>query len=225
MCIRDRLSSSSPGIEIQVIQPGTLILSVRIDSVWINENGNIQTSPKLKSLVQPDQPSIPYISETLVGVSSGATLNCFPSEETVMPISTQLKLGIHESPKGMELQDNLSAQFQPQDYNQLAVINRIPDIKGIPSTVLKIFPISVDEGTISWFTDITIQVSWNPDDPSFSPVLLSMEGIYSIQPKHSTYRTMNQIPDYQYSENIAKIVVDSTAVSYTHLTLPTNREV
>ena len=37
-----------------------------------------------------------------------------------------------------------------------------------------------------------------------------MEGIQSIQPKYTAYRTMNQIPDYQYSENIAKIVVDST---------------
>ena len=204
------LSSSSPVIEIQVGQPGTLILSVHIDSVWINESGNIQTSPKLKSLVQPDQPSIPYISETLIGVSSGASLNWFPGEETVIPISTQLKLGIYESPKGMELPDNLSVEFQPQEYNQLAVINRIPDIKKRPSSVLKIFPITVDEESISWVSDVTIQISWNPDDPSFTPVLLSKEGIHNIQPKYSAYRTMNQIPDYQYSANIAKIIVDST---------------
>ena len=69
------LIRSSPLLEIQVNQPGTLILSVHLDSGWIDENGTIQTSPKLKSLVQPDQPSIPYISETLAGVSSGATLN------------------------------------------------------------------------------------------------------------------------------------------------------
>ena len=66
---------SSPGVEIQVNQPGTLILSVHLDSVWIDENATIQSSPKLKSIVQPDQPLIPYISETLAGVSPGATLN------------------------------------------------------------------------------------------------------------------------------------------------------
>ena len=37
---------SSPGVEIQVNQPGTLILSVQLDSVWIDEYGTIQTSPK-----------------------------------------------------------------------------------------------------------------------------------------------------------------------------------
>ena len=168
------LSSSSPVIEIQISQPGTLILSVHIDSVWINESGNILTSPKLKSLVQPDQPSIPYISETLIGVSSGASLNWFPGEETVMPISTELELGTHESPKGMELPDNISIPFQPQELNQLVVINRIPDIKRRPSAVLKIFPISIDGESISWFADVTIQLTWNPEDPYFTPVLLSI---------------------------------------------------
>ena len=164
----------SPGIEIQVNQPGTLILSVRLDSVWINENGSIQTSPKLKSLVRADHPSIPYISETLVGVSSEASLNYFPGEERVIPISTELKLGTHESPKGMELPDNISVTFQSQEHSQLATLNGIPDIKRRPSAVLKIFPISVDEENISWFADVTIQLTWNPEDPSFTPVLLSI---------------------------------------------------
>ena len=187
------LSNSSPGIEIEVIQPGTLILSVRIDSVWVNENGNIQTSPKLKSLVQPDQPSIPYISETLVGVSSGATLNCFPSEETVIPISTQLKLGIHESPKGMELQDNLSGQFQPQNYNQLAVINRIPDIKRRPSAVLKFFR-CFDRNSVSF----SAFIKWGK----------IRCGLQFSKSSSGTTSLSNKI-----------------SVSYTHLTLPTNREV
>ena len=81
---------SSPGVEIQVNQPGTLILSVHLDSVWIDENATIQSSPKLKSIVQPDQPLIPYISETLAGVSPGATLNYYPGDEKLIPISTEL---------------------------------------------------------------------------------------------------------------------------------------
>ena len=174
--------SSSPGIEIQVTQPGTLILSVRLDSVWINENGNIQTSPKLKSLVRPDQPSIPYISETLVGVASDATFNYFPGEERVIPISTELKLGTHESPKGMEIPDNSPVPFQFQEQSQSVTLNAIPEVKRRPSAVLKIFPITIDEGSISWTADLTIQLTWNPDDPSFTPVILSMEGIESFQP-------------------------------------------
>ena len=201
---------SSPGVEIQVNQPGTLILSVHLDSVWIDENATIQSSPKLKSIVQPDQPLIPYISETLAGVSPGATLNYYPGDEKLIPISTELKLGTHESPKGMELPDNISVTFQSQEHSQLATLNGIPDIKRRPSVVLKIFPISVDEESISWFADVTIQLTWNPDDPTFTPVLLSMEGMQSIQPKYTAYRTMNQIPNYQYSENIVKIIVDST---------------
>ncbi|SVB22419.1 uncharacterized protein METZ01_LOCUS175273, partial [marine metagenome] len=193
-----------------VNQPGTLILSIHLDSVWISESGTIQTLPKLKSLVQPEQPSVPYISETLVGVSQDAILNYFPDDERLIPISTELKLGIHELPKGMELSDNISIPFQPQDYNQLGTLNGIPDIKNRSSAVLKIFPISIDGESISWFADVTIQLTWNPEDPSFTPVLLSMEGIHSIQPRYTAYRAMNQIPDYQYSQNIAKIVVDST---------------
>ena len=168
------LSSSSPSIEIQVNQPGTLILSVHLDSVWISESGIIQTLPKLKSLVQPEQPSVPYISETLVGVSQDAILNYFPDDERLIPISTELKLGIHELPKGMELSDNISIPFQPQDYNQLGTLNRIPDIKNRSSAVLKIFPISIDGESISWFADVTIQLTWNPEDPSFTPVLLTI---------------------------------------------------
>ena len=165
---------SSPGVEIQVNQPGTLILSVHLDSVWIDENATIQSSPKLKSIVQPDQPLIPYISETLAGVSPGATLNYYPGDEKLIPISTELKLGTHESPKGMELPDNISVTFQSQEQSQLATLNGIPDIKRRPSAVLKIFPISVDEENISWFADVTIQLTWNPEDPSFTPVLLTI---------------------------------------------------
>ena len=168
------LSSSSPSIEIQVNQPGTLILSVHLDSVWISESGTIQTLPKLKSLVQPEQPSVPYISETLVGVSHDAILNYFPDAQRLIPISTELKLGIHELPKGMELSDNISIPFQPQDYNQLGTLSEIPDIKNRSSAVLKIFPISIDGESISWFADVTIQLTWNPEDPSFTPVLLTI---------------------------------------------------
>ena len=135
------LIRSSPLLEIQVNQPGTLILSVHLDSVWIDENGTIQTSPKLKSLVQPDQPSIPYISETLAGVFPGATLNYFPGDERLIPISTELKLGTHESPKGMELPDNIPILFQFQEQSQLATLNTVPDIKRRACSVLKIFPI------------------------------------------------------------------------------------
>ena len=139
------LIRSSSGLEIQVNQPGTLILSVRLDSVWIDENGNIQSFPKLKSLIRPEYPSIPYISETLVGVSPDAILNYFPDDERVIPISTELKLGTHESPKGMELPDNIPILFQFQEQSQLATLNTFPDIKRRTCAVLKIFPISVDE--------------------------------------------------------------------------------
>ena len=112
---------SSPGVEIQVNQPGTLILSVHLDSVWIDEYGTIQTSPK-----------------------------------------------------GMVLPDNIYVPFQSQEHSRLATLNGIPNIKRRPSAVLKIFPISVDEENISWFADVTIQLTWNPEDPSFTPVLLTI---------------------------------------------------
>jgi len=112
---------SSPGVEIQVNQPGTLILSVHLDSVWIDEYGTIQTSPK-----------------------------------------------------GIVLPDNISVPFQPQEHSRLATLNGIPNINRRPSAVLKIFPISVDEENISWFADVTIQLTWNPEDPSFTPVLLTI---------------------------------------------------
>ena len=112
---------SSPGVEIQVNQTGTLILSVHLDSVWIDEYGTIQTSPK-----------------------------------------------------GMVLSDNISVPFQSQEHSRLATLNGIPNIKRRPSAVLKIFPISVDEENISWFADVTIQLTWNPEDPSFTPVLLTI---------------------------------------------------
>ena len=112
---------SSPGVEIQVNQPGTLILSVHLDSVWIDEYGTIQTSPK-----------------------------------------------------GMELPVNISVPFQSQEHSRLATLNGIPNIKRRLSAVLKIFPISVDEENISWFADVTIKLTWNPEDPSFTPVLLTI---------------------------------------------------
>ena len=112
---------SSPGVEIQVNQPGTLILSVHLDSVWIDEYGTIQTSPK-----------------------------------------------------GIVLPDNISVPFQSQEHSRLATLNGIPNIKRRPSAVLKIFPISVDEENISWFADVTIQLTWNPEDLSFTTVLLTI---------------------------------------------------
>ena len=77
-------------------------------------------------------------------------------------------------PKEWELPDNISVPFQSQEHSRLAILNGIPNIKRRPSAVLKIFPISVDEDNISWFADVTIQLTWNPEDPSFTPVLLTI---------------------------------------------------
>ncbi len=201
---------ASPVIELQVNQPGTIILSVHLDSVWISENGLIKTTPQLKSFIQPDHPSIPYVSETLVGVSPSAIINYFPGDERIIPISTDFKLGTTETPKGMNFSDDDVITFLFQEQDQLAILNSFSDIKGRQCSGLKIFPISIINENVIWYEDLMIQITWNPNDPSFTPVILSLVGIESIQTKYTAYRTMNQIPDYQYSENIVKVIVDFT---------------
>jgi len=82
---------STPRITIQVNQPGNLILTAEIDSVWVGNDYRIHTSPKLKSWIRPDYVTLPYFSETLVGVPSTAQIIWFPGEERHISISNQLK--------------------------------------------------------------------------------------------------------------------------------------
>lgn len=202
--------SSTPVIDIQVNQPGTIILSVQLETVWIDANGLIQSLPQLKSFKQPNHPSIPYVSETLVGVPSSAIVNIFPGDERTTPILTNLQLGIHESPKGMELEDNEVITSYFQEQNQIASLYSYPDIKGRQSSGLKVFPISIGNENVIWYEHLMVQITWNPEDPSFIPIMVSKEGFKNIIPKLTSGRTMIQIPNYQYSENLVKIIVDTT---------------
>ncbi len=201
---------STPRITIQVNQPGNLILTAEIDSVWVGNDYRIHTSPKLKSWIRPGYVTLPYFSETLVGVPSTAQIIWFPSEERHISVSHQLTNAISEAPKGMNLSSNDVPQPMVHESGDIVELVSHPSIKGNQCSVLKIYPISHSDGILTWIKQITIQFSFPPEPTTSQTTILSDKGGQNLISKYPMFRATNQLPDYHWSENLVKIIVDST---------------
>jgi len=206
------ISFGSDAIQIKDSRPGTLILELKIDSLWTtSEKGKILTNPKLKLYNAPQYPKIPYFKDVLVGVPSNAKINIYSSDKksggSFFPkINNEdiLKLSDEKIP----IEKIFTGNF-PSNQVKLTSTEAI---NGQVASIIEIFPINIRSGKLTYHESITVQLNWQTSGSLGIPKLLSDVNISELLPqKRALSKDYSvKIPDYQFSTNIAKIVVDTT---------------
>ncbi len=202
---------SAETLKVLTKEPGLLVLELHIDSIFVDEKNNIQTNPSIHHQSTSGLPNIPIIKEVLMGVPSNASVDIFQeSEHEINDVS--LVLNSDESAKGIDYSittDQWSGNLYPIN---IAGLSQSDLIRGHETSILSLFPLQYHNGSIFWWGEITIQITWQPSHNTIIPTLLSQKSLKNIDHKIPVYqyRTNNVIPAYQFSDNIAKITVDST---------------
>jgi len=199
-------------LEIRENQPGTMILEFNLDSLWISTNkGKAFTNPKLIIYQKPGYPQIPYYKEVLVGVPSNADIQVYSSDPKTVG-QCNLKINNEDIVK-------LSSEIVPEETNftgqfplNQVTLSQTIDVNGQPASIIEIFPVDIDYDKISFHENITIHLNWNVDQSSKISQKLSSIKFEDIIKKDKVLSKdySVSIPDYQYSSNITKIVIDTT---------------
>ena len=199
-------------VDIKVNQPGQLVIEISIDSTWISPKDQlIQTVPSLDAYFQPGFPVIPYYQEVLIGVSANADVKVFSGKEELVGSYYPNLLG-PEKAQGMEFKLPIVSKFDGYFPKQSVKLSPTMDVNGLPSTKIEIFPFSIQDGQLFVTKNISIQISWDAALQSFPAKILSNMSLGELKATKKLKKpTEHIIPEYQFSNNIAKIVVDTSA--------------
>ena len=188
-----------------------MVIEISIDTVVVDAEHRIEIAPQISQQTTPGQPAIPVLKEVLVGVPSSATIDIFTEGErsisSVMPVPAPAEMA-----KGMDITldtDTWDGTLYP---THIVNMTANPDIRGNTSSVLTVFPLQLNQNNLRWWKEITIQITWQSSSVAENPSLLTEKPLRFIDNKIRVRRSRTTtLPDYHFSENIAKIIVDSTA--------------
>lgn len=199
-------------VVVKVNQPGQLVLELSIDSTWISTDDQIIHSiPTLDFYFQPGFPIIPYYGEVLIGVPANAVIKVFSNNMELVGSFKPNILG-PEKAKGIEFELPIKNQFDGYFPKQSVKLSPIKNVSGQPSSKIEIFPFSIQDGNLFVTKNISIQITWNANIQNAPAKLLSKTSLNELKSQKKLQKpTENIIPEYQFSNNIAKIVIDTSA--------------
>lgn len=206
------ITYSKDALTVKTNRPGSLIIELSVDSLWFSfDKKQIFTSPTLDLYQEIDNPRLPYYKEVLIGVPANANIKVYSSEKN--EIGDYKPLVQQEDRLKLEKSDPLpNVEFDGLFPTKIVELTPTVDIYGKSSSLIKIFPIEVNSGTLSWVRNITVQLSWDTSLGAEIPILLSKSNFNDIKKQKRPLKKESSfsIPAYQYFNNIAKIVVDTT---------------
>ena len=201
-------------VVVSVNQPGQLVIEISIDSTWISSNDQmIRTIPNLENYFEPGLPIIPYYQEIFSGIPIDADVKVFSDNKELMGMYSPNISGPEKS-KGLEVEFELPVEDKFDGYfpNQSIKLSPLKDVNGIPNSKIEIFPFSIQDGQLFVTKNISVQISWDAAAQSFPAKILSKIPFKDLKSEKKLKKpAQNIIPDYQFSNNIAKIVVDASA--------------
>ncbi|NHZ86089.1 MAG: hypothetical protein GWP19_09430, partial [Planctomycetia bacterium] len=210
--ILSELIFAKDAVVIKVNRPGQLIFEISIDSTWISsEDQLIRTFPNLDTYFQPGFPTIPFYQEVLIGVPANAAVKVFNANIELVDSYKPNILG-PEKAKGVEFELPLKSQFDSNFPKQNVKLISTRNVNGVPSSKIEVFPFSIQDDQLFVTKNMSVQITWDTNILSSPVKILSKTPSYELQTKRRLKRpTENMIPEYQFSNNIAKIVVDTSA--------------
>jgi len=203
---------ASEALSILNSEPGLMIIEIKTDSLFIDENNNINITPFTNNQSNSGLPIIPQIQEVLINVPSTANIDVFfDSEKTIDAFTPSIQT--NESAKGIDYTihaESWNGEIFPQSIVNLS---SSPDIRGNTASVLTVYPVQIQFERLYWWKEITIQITWSETFLTKTPTLFSKQSLHQLENNRplSINRTSVSLPDYQYSENIAKITVNSNS--------------
>ncbi len=201
-------------VDIKANRPGQLVIELSIDSTWISSNDqSIHTIPSLDTYFEPGFPIIPYYQEVLIGVPANASVRIFSNGREPLGDYNPTILGSEKS-KGLEVEFELPIESKFNGYfpNQNVKLSPTKDVNGTPSSKIEVFPISIQDGQLFVTKNISVQISWDAAVHRSPAKILSKTSLKELKSKKILKKpTQNIIPDYQFSSDIAKIIVDASA--------------
>lgn len=201
--------SASP-LNIKVNQPGMLVLEFQLDSVLVINDSLIITKPGLPLDQSPGYPALPCLSEVIVGLPPTAQMEVFTDQAIIVPGFLPGRVA-PEQAKGIDFTIPIT-NWDGSDYpDRVASTMPAGKIRGHVSTALKIYPVRFVVGNLVRHQRITVKLTWNRTT-TINPQLLSQTSLSELpvtEMPHALHRRII-LPDYQYSGNIAKIMLDKT---------------
>ena len=197
---------------VKVNQPGQLVLELSIDSTWISSKDQlIKTLPNLDSYFQPGFPIIPYYQEVFIGIPANADVKVF-SDNIELIGNYSPNISGPERAKGMEFDLPIKDQFDGNFPRQIVKLSSVKNVNGQPSSKIEIFPISIQNGQLFVIKNISVQIFWDVNSQGSLAKILSKTSIMELKIRKKLKKPIEHIiPEYQFSNNIAKIVVDTSA--------------
>ncbi|NHZ85128.1 MAG: T9SS type A sorting domain-containing protein [Planctomycetia bacterium] len=210
--IVSELIFAKDAVIIKVNRPGQLIFEISIDSTWISsEDQLIRTFPSLDTYFQPGFPIIPYYREVFIGVPANAVVQMFNDKVELVDRYIPNILG-PERAKGMEFELPVKSRFDSNFPKQNVKLISIRNVNGVPSSKIEVFPFSIQDDQLFVIKNMSVQITWDTNIQSSPVKILSKIPPYKLQAKRRLKGPIeNTIPEYQFSNNIARIVVDTSA--------------
>ena len=210
--ILSRLISAQDVIEIKINQPGQLVIELSIDSTWISlKDQSIHTIPSLDAYFQPGFPVMPYYQEVFIGIPANADVKVFSDTKELVG-SYKPNISGPETAKGIEFELPIESKFDGLFPKQNVRLSPIRNVDGAPSSKIEVFPFSIQDEQLFVTKNISVQISWDTRDHSYPAKLLSKTSLEKLKAKKKIKKpTENIIPEYQFSNDIAKIIVDASA--------------
>ncbi|MBU0529790.1 hypothetical protein KKF86_08565 [bacterium] len=212
LSILSGLISAKDAVEIKINQPGQLVIELSIDSIWISlHDQSIHTQPGMDAYFQPGFPIVPYYREVFIGVPANADVKVFSDNKKLVGSYKPNILG-PETAKGIEFELSLESKFDGHFPKQNVRLSPIRNVNGTPSSKIEIFPFSIQESQLFITKNISVQISWDANIQSSPAKILSKTSLEELRARKKLPKPNEHIiPDYQFSNNIAKIVVDTSA--------------
>ncbi|MFQ6605091.1 MAG: C25 family cysteine peptidase [Fidelibacterota bacterium] len=191
-------------VRIVTFTPTSIILEFSLDTGWVDTGGEFHSVPTLSNELDGQ----PVHSDILIDVPSDAEIVTYVIREQELE-----RAGINPPPadqsKGLE--NTLVISPKPGlAVSQFAWLEQGPVIRGHVSSKMSIHPYDNTGVIPRLILNATIQLNW--DQPQGQkPQLLSKTSFSRIVKKGTVptrYRSV--IPDYQYSEHLLSITVDTT---------------
>ena len=190
-------------------RPGLLTLEIQIDSVWVDENGEVRTQPALSRYQVPGLPELPYVTEVLLEVPENAKVNVYQSQERQIS-GARVPVTGRESAKGIDLQRPLHSRVGSAFPGQVARIQKTVSLRGHEAVVLEVFPVRIVGEKLLWNQRLTVQLRWQPRGRRRAALLSKMDIKSLTSPTRSrSMSTLAAIPPYQFFPHIAKLGVDT----------------
>ena len=206
------LSFAVDAVEIKVNQPGKIIIEVALDTAWVSEKDNkIYTIPSLDSYFEPGLPLMPYFQDVLLGVPADAQFSIFQSEKQSLGKYTPIIIEQNKA-KGTDHVVPIENHFDGFFPKNVVEMSQTLSLNNLPNAKLKIFPFKIENGNLHYHRNMSVQILWDIYNQSKPAKRLSKTKYNELQTGIKLNKpSANFVPEYQFSNNIAKIVVDSSA--------------